>query len=956
MEEKRYNDAILILTDVVREDPQRLDQAEDLLKEIRQIRSQYNNRYEDLITVLYEENDVGKALRIIEELESLDANPNEATRVAVNKARTSAAFVFNLNRFNDIMKEALAALDEERYSDAVELYLSGFDLHREDFDKQEYGNIIKDPIYSGVETVNSAAGRYLENAERVREISDRCTAAVTSEDLTNVRENMSQFSDILNELTSLHRRIYEAGRTFEEQNTIIEEQTERGKEEFFLSYTMRLTNGRQQVDHLEGISGAIRLQVERNTEDLYENFVSRLEQEFAEGRAAFEENANESASERFRTVIELAEIAAILDRSLQRLVVPEGPAGLKKADKRMITENIAPALHKQTYREASKKYLELLQMRVSYIEEQVEPPAELTELEELRSFILEIRSQTADIQRSWKRQVETIKSLRLEGIELDRAESVAVNLSNTIQTTQERFLQQEIDTVRRIASAEFDPLEELFRNFQTEVESSEGYIEGVPSEGEEDILVRYPDRALTILEETETDLEDLRVRVTEFRDELQNESPEIKESSPVADYTRRSRNLIEDIEVLLGRIPPLVARAEEMVFEAERYVNEGYLRYREAQSALNQRDFALAREKIADARDRFTTALSLQEDEELRNETDRLLQNLAAEINNTQNRLVVQEVRNLISRGKELYQQGQFNRSETLLLRARNRWNTTNAEENPEIEYWLRFVRAALSVETGRVIEETDPLYTEMQQLLNMARRNYLSGKEALEEGNKRDALEYFNRAEDTILQIRIPFPFNQEASVLSLKILQLKDPDNFNELFAQKINEAERKLEYDPQQGYIELKDLQQIKPDYPGLSNLIYQAEIALGIRVPPPDPADLRESEQLYSQALSIVQRNIRSQYPIALEQLNRAIELNPNNQQAINLKDRIQVEAGGGATVVLSSAAEQRYREAEEKFIEGNYFEALGIVERLLQDEQNKRYPPLLELKRRIESKI
>ncbi len=93
-----------------------------------------------------------------------------------------------------------------------------------------------------------------------------------------------------------------------------------------------------------------------------------------------------------------------------------------------------------------------------------------------------------------------------------------------------------------------------------------------------------------------------------------------------------------------------------------------------------------------------------------------------------------------------------------------------------------------------------------------------------------------------------------------------------------------------------------------------------------------------------------------FPSALAQLNKAIELNPDNRKAAGLKDRIQIAAGGTVQAVLSGIAQEQYKIAENKYLAGKYFEALVIVERLLKNKRNRGYPPLLELKRRIKAKI
>jgi hypothetical protein len=242
-----------------------------------------------------------------------------------------------------------------------------------------------------------------------------------------------------------------------------------------------------------------------------------------------------------------------------------------------------------------------------------------------------------------------------------------------------------------------------------------------------------------------------------------------------------------------------------------------------------------------------------------------------------------------------------------------------------------------------------------MSQLLSLARQDYQAGRRLLQEGNRRDAIEHFDRAEAKLLSVTVAFPLNQEANVLSLRIQQLKDPEAFSQRFRQLYQDARSKIRTQPQEAYVTFQDLYELNPRYPGLTESINEVEIVLGIKAPPPDPADLAQSEELYEQAFEIVRSNVRANFPIALEQLNQAITLNPENQKAVELKDRILLDAGGTATIVLSSRAEQQYRLAEEKYIDAKYFEALAIIQQLLQDERNQRYPKILELKRRIESR-
>lgn len=197
-------------------------------------------------------------------------------------------------------------------------------------------------------------------------------------------------------------------------------------------------------------------------------------------------------------------------------------------------------------------------------------------------------------------------------------------------------------------------------------------------------------------------------------------------------------------------------------------------------------------------------------------------------------------------------------------------------------------------------------------------------------------------------------FPVNQEAGILELRMDQVTDPTAFNASFQRRFNEAIAGTRRGSVESFADLQNLAEINPQYPGIRNAVTQAEIDMGYRPPPPDPRALARSNELTSAARVIVDGNVRAQFPIALEQLNEALVLNPSNTLAITLKDRVQTELGGGSSVVLSSAAEAEYQRAVRELQQGNTFVALAIVQQLLQDPRNRNSTRLVELQRRIES--
>ena len=147
IEEKQYNDAVVILSEIMQTDPRRFDEAQELVEKIYQARSQYNEKYSELIDIYkQDELDLDQAYEIFAELEEMDKSPNKSTVEAFERAKATAVFVYNKKQFENIMANALALLKAGEYWQGAAAYLEGFDLYREQFEQQEYGNMVNSAV------------------------------------------------------------------------------------------------------------------------------------------------------------------------------------------------------------------------------------------------------------------------------------------------------------------------------------------------------------------------------------------------------------------------------------------------------------------------------------------------------------------------------------------------------------------------------------------------------------------------------------------------------------------------------------------------------------------------------------------------------------------------------------------------------------------------------------------
>lgn len=962
IEERRYNQAIQILAVVMRTEPEKFDVAQQLLNKIRKAKKEYNDKYQELLNLYtQEELDMDRAYEIFQEMEELDQSPNKATAEAFENARQTAVFVYNNNRFEQIMQQGLEALQEGDYWGAVENYLTGFDLYIEEYNRRDYGTLVENRVEDLRSQLSARAGEFTDTENSYTSILSNETEFIEENNIDALQQELQRFSSLLISFEEIRREVIRIAVSLEEQNQEIQEGGNR--EEFHLTFLNRLALGRDATEQPEGITGAIDLawrgsinQFEQDLVEAYTNAYSQAKTRYTARELSAADENFEQAREYGLQTIELLTLWETRIKLQQGLTIPE--------EMKSRVEQKLPVLQQATaIVESSKTYTEIIPY-VRTLPQRQQELGEIAVVEEVRTVreeLVDIIQEVQSLQTRWQEETTYYQRAEENGLGGEPALEVTSATEETLARVVSEAQGVEINSVDRIAQLEYEPIYDEFERQKSARQDGLTLLTGYEKtmgEGEtqETIEVQNPRESRNVFQSVEDTLAELEDRTRNLVEGLTGEKQYVRESDAIQEQIQNGRELIEQIQELSSKVGEHLAKANEQIELANKLKNEADYRISQARQALENNNFDQAREHLRIAGERYYRSLEVQEDPQLRQESDELINSLGEQINTAENNLIVREVRDLIEQGKQYYSQENYADAERVFQKAQNRWKVTHVENKPEIDYWLGIVRVALNVKSGRTINEKDPLYPEMSQLLNLAREDFLQGKQLVEDGKEGQAEQYFEEAEQKILYVKIPFPLNREASILSLRIEKYRNLENFEVLFRDKFQKAREKLSTNPQEAYIELQDLEAINPDFPGLDQAIYQAELELGIRVPPPDPEKIAKSNELYQKAYEIVQSNVRSQYPIALEYLNNAIKLTPNSQKVTNLLDRIEAELGGRTTTVLSSIAQEKYKQAEQEYLEGNYYEALRIVSNLMKDEQNSQYPPLLELKRRIESKI
>jgi len=960
IEDKDYNAAIILLTEIARDDPSAFEETTNLIEKIRELKSEYNLKYEELIEVLFEQNDLENGLKIIKELQALDPKPNQVTLEAIGQAKKGAELVYNINRFNGIMDRALSLIKEGNFIEAVAVYISGYDLHKEDFDQAGYGNIIEASVNQSLARLSEAAETFRATAGALgKEINNLKIEVfpVDGPDIAGVEEEIRSLHEKLIQVIAFSKIVEDEASNLKSQNSHIREVSSEGKYDLFLHFAGQLALGRYGSEEQEGIGSAIEIMWEDLLLSL-NNKIDRAASDLYAGGLADYGNSSFTAAQSTMEAANRIYSLALGSYSLWAFRIKVDPAmSLEEATTILPQDKLkyfaaAQERIKETrdFPSLIDAYIELNNIALMTFDAREDFTLEIENLESYRGVL---QGKATD----WKVFLNQLDGINKLGFDLAEAKSSAERMIGEIESLISRLNGADVTMISTIMAADAAAAEQRYNSSRVKLAEGVGLAGGREVVvGESTRIEKYPNLALEIFNQVADEVSLLERSIEGLRAWAGSDKAYILASYDVQQQLKGADLLQENLEEMKSALLKHQAEAQNNLLLAQRFEREGNLREDQARAGLRQDNFDRARENIQGALEAFDRSLEYREDENIRRRRDQVLPALSLEIIEAENSVVVRQVRTLISRGRSLYNNSQFFEAERVLLQAKSRWADTNPEENSEIMLWLNFVRAALQANSGREITESNPLFREISQLLNLAVEDYQGGKSLLELGKVRDAIDRLERAEEKIARILIPFPYNQEARILSLRIDQLKDKDAFSEKLTRYYNDARRKISNNPQEAYVDLKDLEQINHDYPGLKNSIYELEIILKIRIPPPDPAKLAESGELFNKARIIVERNQRELFTIALEQLNRAIELNPDNQSAIEYKDRIQIAAGERVQPILGSVAQGQYRLAEEKFLAGNYFEALAIVEKLLQDEKNRNYPPLIELKKRIETRI
>ncbi|MFW5801334.1 MAG: hypothetical protein ACOCVC_04840 [Spirochaeta sp.] len=950
IEEQRYNEALQLLAESIKQDPERIWEAARLIQGISQARSEYNDEWKDLIRSLREEPDNSEqALEIIQRMETIDRFPNPRTTQQVRDARRTVRFRYNQTEYLEIMEDSAGLLDQDRYQDALARYASGFTLFQEEFIEADYGNIFENRILGLTEDLAQTVDEISSVIESIENFFPSSAQDVADlQALTDTSENVLP---LFYTLLDLRQAAVEIALELETQNERIPQMNEELEQDWYLVFLNRFALGRRDIETPEGIAGAVVKVAEDMLGELIREAASTADQMYAQAQSAFDEAQWEPSEELWQDVyqyaIQMEELEVFFqDLHEQTFEMPD--------TERMLAN-----------RQGVRQLIATLQQHGTILADVSSELSSFTGLAALDNKEPEVLGRNAEELQGFKDRIRGYMNLvGPDDQEMEFYERISQYYSvffNRLEEWDNRITSAQVNLYAAAAAERELSFITLLAEFDSIIATAEQEISGVAVEVTDDseaaAVRRYPQNAAPRLQQLLERADQASDQLDDYLLFLADIPPDPAAAESIQEYQLSGERLSQRLFQLQSQAGSLLADAETALELAGTADSNGRELLSAARTALDQRNIDEARRLLNEADNQFFEALEYRYDEDVREEYQSLVSTLGQEIVETQTVIVIEQVRERINRGRALFQQDDFFAAEQILQEAQDMWETVNpGEPNPEIRNWIGLVRAALNLQTNREINEESPLYYTLIPFLNRAQTQYREGLQAMEAGSQSRGTELFDQAVDNLNAVISAQPFNQEARVLQLRIQQRLDPDGFQQTFEARYNDALERRATDPENALVDLQDLATIQPDYPGIDQAIYQLEITLGLRQAPVDRSAEIESRNLVSRARQVAAGGSREQLQAAVGLLEEAIQLNPENQDAIVLLDEYRIRIGGRVTTSISFEAQQRFRRAEDLFVQGDIAASYAIVQQLLQSQQNQRYTPLINLQRRLENRL
>ena len=954
----KNNEALEEIAQIFETKPESSEHAIKLVQKAMQSQNEFQDQFEALLNLLYEEPDNNeKKLALILELEQHRHDMNPDVEYFLEKLKISSIYALQRIRFIMYMEQGIAYINEKEYNKAADTFVKGYSIYNDKFQTENAEEKILDDVNKQINDVKDIVKKYKLTYENFIRTSEKLNTQIKNHNSALIEREFGALELLAKDLCSLIESTVHSGSILK---NIYEEEAKQNKDidETLLPFAYRLTIGRNSAVSFEGVEGAMEAGFFFGLDSVSDFFWAEIRNLFKELCDDF--NFDTIVSDSFdKNILYINDYLKYLQK-VYSAQASSSKFRFVKIDTDKQNEKLQTASNLiENIIAAKKVYSELLVFEKSrniitedYIgsayDLRDEKNIRVTDLHNIASTIHSTALAAEELfaknryhsNTGLDQEIELLKSK--QNLILEHIASIRLNLFEQMAIIKDKAGETVLETGKK----DYEVWRSLIPQNE-KIKTEELKNESVKTSP---ILAL---KELTALKKVvEKDIELLK----KFTLQVAPIEPFLSLSDVFTKHIGGINDTISNLKKLSSNIKNDITYSNTLVIRIQLAKDESDLRYEQARQYLKKGNFNAAREHIELSRIKTDEALQLESNDEYLKMTDERLYKLGTEINDAENAVVIRDVRNYLDAAKKHYFNGEFQSAEDALILARNRWAVTHVELNEEVTNWLSIVSTADFLKTGRTVPLTAPLYPQIVQLLNNATQLYTAAAKKINSAERETALQNLNDARENIKQVLLVYPFNETAGQLNLKIDKLLDPKNFNTQFSRKLVKIKQEYKINSQRSYSDLLDLYSIDKRFPGIAALKDEIEIYLGIKMPPPDFKAIAESKQLTESARKIFASRNTFDFPLAVQQLDRAIKLNIENIEAVRLKDEIQMNMGGGSVIVLSAANEAKYRQAVSEMIKGNKIIAAALVEQLMQDKNAKNSAKVRELKKRIDAQL
>ncbi len=1010
------DDAIAVLVDLAQHDPEQMERVQDLILEIRGIKSQVNEVFAELNEAIIN-GDERTAEAKIREIKELDKDPNRNTLNNLILAAIVVSKAINDSIRDDFYERGNVQLRVENYIGAVDLYRQGFvsEEYLEFYDeyvilardKAEITRYLDDPgrqkmiwdAYGNIapegdivlESIDGSLDEWKSLAEELSAASSLLMETILSDspaawssatapfmdNMESVKANIAVGTELSQELNTVKERLYEV--------------LEGIPEDFRYERIGQYFYGRGEKIGTEGILLAQRLHWESLFLNILEDMESRTEDALREGRTAYLAGDWTGADSSFRIALEAADSAVGFLASEKSLALQYGDAGDETFKKRLdefeaYTAYAAAAV--PVWRDLSEiggtipdiENLDYASIGIDNIDEYVFP---------LQDAVNRAERMKSD----WDSSSGELSAL--PGAAYSAAESVDSTLRSDLDSALDEYNDKRLLFYVNTITPLYENMEASTRELMSaDIDSARLRIEGadIPEDSEE-LPDRHPSEVLeNIVLPSLASLGTAEKTIGDFLDILDsmlNRDPPIDDPERILEFSQRAENLIMEVAEHRDDLNGLQESANGFITAARRAEISASNALASARRNLTSAQSAAERGRLRNDIDEFYRAIDLYDAAEgslddvdaaylemLINDADiaaasgidAARSGLRNDVRTDRSRLAVTVKQNAVEGAKKAYDEGGYSSGLTMLNQSQEFWERSYGENDPEMEAWIVRLQNAQQALQQTVIEETDPLFAEMNQYLNLANRYYVAGIRVVESNPRSaDALKSFRSANDLVRQVLNTFPGNEAALLLEQKILKQTDEDTWTAEARSLVNQTRRAVGRNDvvalrgnstQKGlYGQIKVLEKIDPEFSGLKQLIYDAEVVLGIIIPPPDPAVLAESRRITGEARRIWENLGAAGSDRAVELLDSALVLWLDNAEASNLKNEILLSVEPARLPAFPAELLHLLELVEDSYGQSNFILAKALLGRI--DTEFSAFsndPRIREWKRKVEARL